>query len=198
MTQLTTPDHPRTLASLARVARRAQQVVLDVAVIVGALSIVVVLVCVATGVRPAIVMSGSMAPGIPVGALTVARTVPAGSVAVGDVVTLPRTDGDGLVTHRVIETTPATGTAVATLRLQGDANAEPDALPYAVTEVGQVLGSVPHLGRIVAGLQQHVLAVVAGLLVLTALATFPASRRTHLTRPALLTSPPHLPEEPPR
>lgn len=171
--RLTQPD------TVARVAYRARQVVLNVAAFVGVLSIVVVVICAATGIRPVIVISGSMSPGIPVGALTGTRTVPAGSVAVGDVVTLPRTDGEGLVTHRIIETTPAAGTAATTLRLQGDANTEPDALPYAVTEVGQVLGSVPHLGRIVAGLQQNLIAVVAGLLLLTALATFPTSRRTH-------------------
>ncbi|VTR76307.1 signal peptidase I [Cellulomonas hominis] len=171
---------PRPRARLARrVARRAQQVLLNVAALLGVLSIVAVVVCVAMGIRPAIVVSGSMAPGIPVGALTVARTVPAGSVEVGDVVTVPRTDGDGLVTHRVIEAAPAADGSARTLRLQGDANTEPDALPYTVTEVGQVLGSFPHVGRAVAALQQNIVAVVAGLLVLTALATYPTGRRTH-------------------
>jgi signal peptidase len=156
----------------ARGARRAQRVLLDVAAALGGLCVLAVVACLALGVRPAVVVSGSMAPGIGVGAVTVARTVPAADVAVGDVVTVPRTDGHGLVTHRVIATTPLPGGATE-LRLQGDANSEPDALPYTATEVGQVLGSVPHVGRVVVALQQNVVAVVAGLLVLTALVTFP-------------------------
>jgi signal peptidase I len=174
----TTAADPRPPGAVARAARRAQQLLLNVAAVVGVVSVVAVVVCLVMGVRPAIVVSGSMAPGIPVGALTVARTVPAVSVGVGDVVTVPRTDGDGLVTHRIIETAPAEGGGATSLRLQGDANTEPDALPYTVTEVGRVLGSFPYVGRVVAGLQQNIVAVVAGLLVLTALATYPTGRRT--------------------
>lgn len=163
-----------------RLAVRAQRLLLNLAAAVGVLSLLAVAACLALGVRPAVVVSGSMAPGIPVGAVTLARSVPADSVAVGDVVTVPRTDGRGLVTHRVIETTPLPGgVAGATeLRLQGDANTEPDAQPYAVAEVGQVLGSVPHVGYAVVALQENLVAVVAGLLALTALVTFPARAAT--------------------
>ncbi|HYQ76756.1 signal peptidase I [Cellulomonas sp.] len=160
-----------------RAARGLQQGVLDVAAVLGALSILAAVACLALGVRPAVVVSGSMAPGIPVGALTVARTVPAEQVAVGDVVTVPRTTGAGLVTHRVVEAAPAGDGRSTVLRLQGDANAEPDALPYTVTEVGQVLGSVPGVGYAVSWMQQHLLLVVAALLVVTALATAPFGRR---------------------
>lgn len=168
--------HARRAGAGARTALRAQRVLLDLAAAVGVLSLLAVAACLALGVRPAVVVSGSMAPGIPVGAVTLARSVPADTVAVGDVVTVPRTDGRGLVTHRVIETTPlADSVAGATeLRLQGDANAEPDAQPYAVAQVGQVLGSVPYVGYAVVALQQNLVAVVAGLLALTALVTFPA------------------------
>jgi signal peptidase len=160
-----------------RVLSRVQKTLLDVGAVVGTLSVVVVVLCLITGVRPAIVVSGSMAPGIQVGALTVARSVDAGTVAVGDVVTVPRHDGQGLVTHRVVETGPGAGGDATVLRLQGDANAEPDSRPYEVERVGAVVGSVPHLGRLVMGLQQNVVAVVAGLLVLTAVATYPTRGR---------------------
>lgn len=163
---------PQHAGRAARVALRAQRVLLDVAAALGGLCVLAVIACLALGVRPAVVVSGSMAPGIGVGAVTIARTVPAADVTVGDVVTVPRTDGHGLVTHRVIETTPLAGGATE-LRLQGDANTEPDALPYTVTEVGHVLGSVPQVGRVVVALQENVVGVVAGLLVLTALVTFP-------------------------
>jgi signal peptidase I len=171
----TTADRPSG-GAVTRAALRAQKLLLNVAAVVGVVSVVAVVVCLVMGVRPAIVVSGSMAPGIPVGALTIARTVPAATVGVGDVVTVPRNDGDGLVTHRVIETAPAERSGARSLRLQGDANTEPDAVPYTVTEVGRVLGSFPYVGHVVAALQQNIVAVVAGLLVLTALATYPAGR----------------------
>ncbi|MFF1530472.1 signal peptidase I [Cellulomonas sp. NPDC058312] len=171
------PPADRSRSTALRVLDRVQKTLLDVGAVLGTISVVVVVLCLVTGVRPAVVVSGSMAPGIPVGALTVARSVDAASVAVGDVVTLPRQDGEGLVTHRVIEVAPGAEGGATELRLQGDANAEPDARAYTVDRVGLVLGSVPHLGRLVLGLQQNVVAVVAGLLVLTAVATFPTSRR---------------------
>ncbi len=156
-----------------RVLRGAQRLVLNPAAVLGGVSIVVAVACLLLGVRPAVVVSGSMAPGIPVGSLTVARTLPADRVEVGDVVTVPRTTGQGLVTHRVIETAPGPDAGSTTLRLQGDANAEPDALPYVVTEAGQVLGTIPSVGYAVLWLQQHLLAAVAALLAVFAFVAYP-------------------------
>jgi signal peptidase len=160
----------------AGAARLAQRVVLNIAAALGTLSIVVSVLCLLLGIRPAVVISGSMEPGIPVGSLTIARTVPADQVAVGDVVTVPRTHADGLVTHRIIATSPADDGRSTVLELQGDANRDPDLLPYVVTEVGHVLGTVPGVGTLVQLLQQHVVAVVAGLLVVTVLVTAPIGR----------------------
>jgi signal peptidase len=160
----------------AGAARLAQRVVLNIAAALGTISIVVSVLCLLFGIRPAVVISGSMEPGIPVGSLTIARTVPASQVGVGDVVTVPRTNADGLVTHRIIATTPADDGRSTVLELQGDANRDPDLLPYVVTEVGHVLGTVPGVGTLVQLLQQHVVAVVAGLLVVTVLVTAPIGR----------------------
>ncbi|GIG36579.1 signal peptidase I [Cellulomonas pakistanensis] len=157
-------------------ARLAQRGVLDLAAVLGALSIVVSVLCLLLGIRPAVVISGSMEPGIPVGSLTVARTVPAEQVGVGDVVTVPRTDGDGLVTHRVVGTAPADDGRSTVLELQGDANRDPDLRPYVVTEVGHVLTTVPGVGTLVQLLQQNVAAAVAVLLVVTVLVTAPVGR----------------------
>lgn len=169
----TVPARVRPTAhAAARLVRLAQRLLLDVAAVVGVLCIVALLVCLVGGIRPAIVVSGSMAPDIPVGALTVARTVPAETVEVGEVVTVPRTDGHGLVTHRIISSS-AVPDGPTTLRLQGDANEEPDALPYSVSEVGQVLVTIPHVGRLLASMQHNLVAVVAGLAVLTVLLTVP-------------------------
>ncbi|GCE77483.1 signal peptidase I [Cellulomonas biazotea] len=170
------PARGRWRRPAARALRVLRDALLDVGAVVGTAAVVAVAVCLFAGVRPAIVVSGSMAPGIPVGALTVARTVPADAVAVGTVVTLPRPDGHGLVTHRVVASEP--GPAGATrLTLQGDASSLPDPVPYDVRDVGVVLGSVPRVGAAVAWLQQHLVVVVLGLVALLALATVPARRR---------------------
>lgn len=156
--------------------RFAQRAVLNVAAVLGTISIVVSVLCLLFGIRPAVVISGSMEPGIPVGSLTVARTVPAEQVQVGDVVTVPRVNADGLVTHRVVSTAPADDGRSTVLELQGDANRDPDLLPYVVTDVGHVLATVPGVGTLVQLLQQNVVAVVAGLLVVTVLVTAPVDR----------------------
>jgi signal peptidase len=160
----------------AAAARTAQRVVLNIAAALGTVSIVVSVLCLLLSIRPAVVISGSMEPGIPVGSLTVARTVPAEQVEVGDVVTVPRANADGLVTHRVISTAPADDGRSTVLELQGDANRDPDLLPYVVTEVGHVLTTVPGVGTAVQLLQQNVAAVVIGLLVVTVLVTAPVGR----------------------
>jgi len=156
--------------------RFGQRAVLNVAAVLGTISIVVSVLCLLFGIRPAVVISGSMEPGIPVGSLTVARNVPATEVQVGDVVTVPRVNADGLVTHRVVSTTPAEDGRSTVLELQGDANRDPDLQPYVVTEVGHVLTTVPGVGTLVQLLQQNVVAVVAGLLVVTVLVTAPVDR----------------------
>jgi signal peptidase I len=167
---------------LVGVVRLAQRAVLNLAAVLGTISIVVTVLCLLLGVRPAVVISGSMEPGIPVGSLTIARTVPAEQVGVGDVVTVPRVHADGLVTHRVVATTPADDGRSTVLELQGDANRDADLQPYVVTEVGHVLATVPGVGTLVQLLQQNVVAVVAGLLVLTVLVTAPVGRSGR-TRP---------------
>lgn len=162
-----------TAGGARRAVRGAQRLVLNLAAVLGVVSIVVSVSFLAMNIRPAVVISGSMAPDIPVGALTVARTVPAETVTVGDVVTVPRTNADGLVTHRVIEAGPAEDGRATVLRLQGDANDEPDALPYVVTDVGKVLTSVPGAGYVVQFGQRNLVGVVAVLLLITAFATMP-------------------------
>lgn len=170
---------PARPSRIVRVVRRAQRGVMNVAAVIGAVSILATVACLVFGIRPAIVVSGSMAPDMPVGSLTVARTVPAESVAVGDVVTVPRVRADGLVTHRVVETAPDPDDPGATrLVLQGDANDQPDALPYSVREAGRVLFVLPGVGYVVQAMQQNLVAVVAGLLAVTAFVAMPVGRRS--------------------
>ena len=91
--------------------------------------------------------SGSMSPSIETGALALAHQVDAVDLEPGDVVTVRTADG-ALVTHRVVDTTVRGDEA--SLVLQGDANAAPDAEVYTVRSVDRVVADVPYLGYVVA------------------------------------------------
>ncbi|WP_435771043.1 signal peptidase I [Nocardioides sp. SYSU DS0651] len=112
--------------------------------VLGTATLLLVGGCLALGLRPMVVVSGSMSPAIPAGSLALARSTDAGQVEVGDVVTVLRADGSRVM-HRVVAAEPA-GDRVA-LRLKGDANATPDPEPYVVESVGVVRGHVPLLGH---------------------------------------------------
>ena len=108
------------------------------------------------GVTPIAFRSDSMAPAIARGDLALARTVSAGDVGKGDIVSV--TDREGArVTHRVVEVEPY-GSSIR-LTLQADDSAVPDAETYDVTEVQRVVMSVPLLG--------YVFGPVNGLLAIT-------------------------------
>ncbi len=131
----------------------------------GAATIVVVAVLglLLVGWRPVVLLSDSMAPGAPRGALLAARPIPAAQVGVGDVVTVP-VDGVGRVTHRVVAVEQLDG--VRWVRLQGDANDTPDpgrvALPPTVLRTVLV---IPGLGWLLTG-SNLLLLGGAGLLLL--------------------------------
>lgn len=131
--------------------------------ILGGLCLIVFACAAVLGASPAIVISGSMSPTIPVGSLTFAMPTPAEQVRVGDVVMVDRPDGQGLVTHRVVRTEPADGMSGGmSLVLKGDANSTDDPVPYLVTEVGKVVTHVPYLGNVASFLQTRLgLAAIA-------------------------------------
>lgn len=149
--------------------------VLDAVAVLAMLSVLVALVAAMGGVRPAVVSSGSMAPQIPVGALLLTRTVPTASVQVGDVVTVEKPRGNGLVTHRVVETDPAVDGQVR-LVLKGDANYHPDATPVTAEDVALVVLVVPVVGHAVLTLQDNLLPVVLLLVVGGVLLAMPWGR----------------------
>lgn len=136
-------------------------------VVVAALAAVVV-VPRAAGAAPLVVLTGSMAPGIPAGSVVVVRPVDARTLAVGDVVTYESADGSGaLVTHRVTALGhDAAGEVQLTTR--GDANADADLDPVPASAVrGELWYRVPWAGYAsdllsgtVAGLSERVLAVL--------------------------------------
>jgi signal peptidase len=113
--------------------------------------------------------SGSMSPTFPTDSILLVRSVPAASVAVGDVVTVCR-DGTVPITHRVVSAEPLTGGAELVLR--GDANTAADPEPYQVSRVGLVLAGIPVGGAALAAVQSPLglgaATVVVALLVLWA------------------------------
>ena len=96
------------------------------------------------------VLSGSMTPTYPVGAMVFTRPVGPGQVAVGDVITFQRPSNPSeLVTHRVVAIDTSTGAPVFTTK--GDANnaADLDPVPASALQ-GRLWFGVPQLGRIAA------------------------------------------------
>ena len=83
-------------------------------------------------IKPLVVISGSMEPEIMTGDLIIDTKVPAASLQVGDVASLPSELTTNLVTHRVVRIVPATDGAY-TVTMKGDANAFEDALDYTVS-----------------------------------------------------------------
>lgn len=132
--------------------RRAQNLVLTVAAVVGAICLVLLVLGPLAGVRPLVVRSGSMEPAYPTGSLALARTVDAHDVEPGEVVVVTR--GDGRVMHRVVLAEQVDGSPVVQLQLKGDANATQDPQPDRATEVLRVFAHVPYVGRAVAWLSR--------------------------------------------
>ena len=148
--------------------RRRHPVVRAAAV---AASAVIVLLALAVAVGPALlpyrtyhVRSGSMAPGIPTGALVVLTEASASEIGAGDVITFDRPDGEsGSVTHRVVEVRPEGFVT------KGDANAVAD--PWVVPAEGtqwRYRFDVPVLGYVFGWLSGP--AARIGLVVLSAAA----------------------------
>lgn len=125
-------------------ARRALDSAVTAVAVLGFCCLVAAALAASAGLRPFVVHSGSMAPEIPVGALVVARSVPATELEPGEVVSILRADGNR-VTHRVVDVTGLTG-SVTMLTLQGDANSTPDAERPMVSRADRVVLVVPHLG----------------------------------------------------
>lgn len=160
---------------------------LTVAATLGIVSILGFALLLFFGLKPQIVISGSMEPTMPTGSLALARPVDARTVQKGDIVTVPRNFGDGLVTHRVIAIdTTEDGTTLLTLR--GDANKTADPQPYAVSTAGLVVFHIPYLGFVARVLQTGygiVGLALVGLCFISAFVFDPVRiRRWYAPRPA--------------
>jgi signal peptidase I len=138
--------------------------VLTVAAVLGVLCLVLTAAGAVAGVKPLMYRSGSMAPAIGTGDMSLSRSVAATDVRVGDVVSVV-TGADQRVTHRVVEIAPGTSGDRRQLTLKGDANDTVDQEVYAVSEVQRVVFTVPKLGYVVAAASSQIGLFVLGLYV---------------------------------
>ncbi|MDH6676516.1 signal peptidase [Rhodococcus sp. LBL1] len=164
-------------------AHKAREVALTVGAIAGLICIVATVAALLFDVKPLIFRSGSMSPEITTGSLALAHTVPAGNLAVGDVVSVENAQGTR-ITHRVYEIQPQDDDAVIAT-LKGDANAEPDVEPYSITEADRVFWSAGGLGYVAAWLSSSTAIFLGGALVgaLLVIVARPSGRRDTADRP---------------
>ena len=153
-------------------ASRVKDTVLTLAGVVGILSILWFATAAVFGLSIVIVLTGSMAPGLPTGsAIIVHDNVPAAALAVGDIVTVPQVGQPLPVTHRIIAIDAVPGDSAArSITLQGDDNDTPDRQPYLVDTVQRAIVGFPTLGFVIRILQTPLLIggatlAVAGLVV---------------------------------
>lgn len=136
-------------------------------------------------VKPLIVISGSMEPGIMTGDLLVAVPVGASELVPGQVASLPSELTRNLVTHRIVsieEEAPG----MLRIAMQGDANEFGDVLDYLVPADASVWVprlTVPGAGEIVSRLMSPTVAIplLCGLVGLVGLVWLipPADRRSN-------------------
>ncbi|MCK8614996.1 signal peptidase I [Gordonia sp. C13] len=115
--------------------------------------------------------TGSMDPTIPQGSIAVVHEIPASEVKVGDIITVDRGVGLKPITHRAIAVERLGGGEVQ-IEMQGDANPNPDPVPYRVSTVRKVVWHAPGLAKQIVWLSNpYVLGAItlgAALLVLWA------------------------------
>lgn len=126
--------------------RRTKEIALWTGAVLGSLTLLWTAVMFAFGLTPLVFTSGSMSPEIKAGDLAFSRTVDAGQINVGDVISLENAAGVR-ITHRVVDIDTVNGDAVLTMK--GDANKAVDAEAYNVTAAERVEFSVPKAGYLV-------------------------------------------------
>jgi signal peptidase len=147
---------------------RVRDVLIVIAGIAGALSIIWLVVSLVFGYSLIVFKTGSMAPSMPTGALAIERNIPVADIRAGDVVTVADPGHQLPVTHRVVSVKKDVSQPTArVLVLKGDANATNDQTPYTVTTAKTVIWSVPVAGTILVGLRQPIVIGFITLLVAT-------------------------------
>lgn len=121
---------PSTALHIRGAAIYALNVVLGAILVLASLGAAGTAVGLATGHTAAMIITGSMAPRIPIGALVVTKTVPVSSLKAGDVLAFPRPDQpQDTYYHRIYHAHSSAGELV--IQTKGDANLTPD--PWILT-----------------------------------------------------------------
>jgi signal peptidase len=111
-----------------------------------------------------IVLSGSMSPAIPLGALVFTAPIE-GLAAPGDVILFPHPLGPTTVVHRVVAV--EVGAAASDYVTKGDANTVEDGWRISTADAsGRVVAVVPYAGYVIGTLRQPLARLGVGLLVL--------------------------------
>ncbi|WP_084767272.1 signal peptidase I [Leucobacter komagatae] len=153
-----------------RVLAGVRGTILTAAAALGVVSVVVFAGAMLFGLRPVVVISGSMEPELPVGSVALIKPVAYEEVEVGDVVTVPRPRGLGLVTHRVVELATVDGRPA--LELKGDANRVNDPQPYVTDDIRRMVFHVPRLGFVTLFLQEARGLIAVGGIVIALFAVY--------------------------
>ena len=129
------------------------------------IGIIATAVCFALGIKPYVVLSGSMEPNIHTGSVCFVNSKASyDEVEVGDVIAFKTTTGV-MVTHRVIEET-AEGFVT-----QGDANDVPDGIITTRSNFGgETIFSVPQIGYAMVALQKPANIAIVIVIILAILA----------------------------
>lgn len=117
------------------------------AAVSGGLCIALVILAYMFNISLIMFKTGSMSPTIPAGSVALVREISAGEISIGDIVTVDR-PGDLPVTHRVTHL-EAMDDGQWSISMKGDANEQPDPLPYTAANVRQTLGHVPGLAPVI-------------------------------------------------
>ena len=140
------------------------------------------------GIRPFIVLSGSMEPNYPVGSLILVRKVDCRELKPGNVITFFLADNT-VVTHRISAVVShGEDSPRLSFRTKGDANAAEDGgFVSAEAIIGTPIFYVPYLGFLVNYLQHPpgiyiVFSAIALLLLTVFLADYLTQRKNNLTR----------------
>ena len=135
-------------------------------------------------IRPLIVVSGSMEPGIDTGDLLIDRPMATADVEPGDVLSLHSDMTGKLVTHRVTEITPLDD-GTWEVRMKGDANDQPDLETYIVGDsVISPAFQIPQGGKVVSKMMEPAVAmpILLALLALLGLSLLDDEPRRTMVR----------------
>lgn len=130
----------------------------------------VILVPMLMGFKEMAVLSGSMEPTIPVGSIVYVKPLDDPTqLEPGDICTYTLSDGETMVTHRVVSVDPETSTLIT----KGDANETEDGAVAFSQVYGETKFHLPYLGYIAMNIKTPTgIMVVCGVLVVVILLNF--------------------------